>query len=161
MKTFVVSHVQLKCEERKKKMIAMTNILIIGFFIIFVWLAYGLCVKPLNRIRLLEDNVGFAHVKGKARKKAAEIQRLRKMRQKGCIPPSFPNGWYALAESNEVRVFIHFQNLCNWFLCSVKKKVTSGDVFHVAALGENFALFRGEASGQAFVKSAYCPVITL
>ena len=76
--------------------------IVLVLLICSAWLLYCLCLKPLNRIRLLEDNVGFAHIKGKARRKAAQIQRLRQMRQKGRIPPSFPNGWYALAESREV-----------------------------------------------------------
>ena len=72
------------------------------FFIILVSACVRVCLRPLNRIRLLADQVGFSHVQGSARKKAAQIQRLRQMRQKGRLPPSFPNGWYALAESREV-----------------------------------------------------------
>ena len=55
----------------------------------------------MNRVRLLCDNVGFAHLSGTAKKREI-INRLRKTRFQGKIPPAFPNGWYALAESREV-----------------------------------------------------------
>ena len=80
-------------------------LLLLALLLILGWL-YKLCTRPLNRIRVSEDRVGFSHVKGKAREKAAQVQRLRKMRQKGRTPPSFPNGWYALAESREVSFFL-------------------------------------------------------
>ena len=84
----------------------------LGIFFIFLvslWIAIlRVCLRPLNRIRLLTDQVGFSHVQGSARKKAAQIQRLRQMRQKGRLPPSFPNGWYALAESREVGHIISY-----------------------------------------------------
>ena len=37
-------------------------------------------------------------------------------------PPPYPNGWYMLADSKEIR---------------------AGELRHIAALGQNFAVFRG------------------
>lgn len=55
---------------------------------------------PMNRVRTEEDNVGFAHISGKHKKNI--INRLRKARKNGKIPPPFPNGWYAVVESRDV-----------------------------------------------------------
>ena len=42
-------------------------------------------------------------------------------RKLGKLPPVFPNGWFALLESSQIK---------------------KGQVKHVSALGENFAVFR-------------------
>ena len=70
-------------------------ILLILYGIIWIW------ILPMNRVRTLSDNVGFAHINGGAHKRDI-INRLRKTRFEGKIPPAFPNGWYALVESKEV-----------------------------------------------------------
>lgn len=44
-----------------------------------------------------------------------------KNRKVGKLPPVYPNGWFALLESSEIK---------------------KGQVKHVSALGENFAVFR-------------------
>ena len=59
-----------------------------------------LFILPMNRIRTLNDDIGFKHINGKLKK--AAINRLRKSRKVGKIPPPYPNGWYVLAESTEV-----------------------------------------------------------
>ena len=66
------------------------------YVIIYLW------ILPMDRIRTLEDDVGFAHVSGSGKRKKEAINRLRKSRKTGKIPYPFPNGWYALAESREV-----------------------------------------------------------
>ena len=70
-------------------------LLLLLYVVIWIW------ILPMNRVRLLCDNVGFAHLSGTAKKREI-INRLRKTRFQGKIPPAFPNGWYALAESREV-----------------------------------------------------------
>ena len=70
-------------------------VLLLLYVVIWIW------ILPMNRVRLLSDNVGFAHLSGTAKKREI-INRLRKTRFQGKIPPAFPNGWYALAESREV-----------------------------------------------------------
>lgn len=61
---------------------------------------YWLWFVPLDRVRRVGE-VGFAHVvKGGGRREA--INRMRKGRKTGAIPPPFPNGWFVIAESREV-----------------------------------------------------------
>lgn len=94
-----------------------------------------LFILPMNRIRTLNDDIGFKHINGKLKK--AAINRLRKSRKVGKIPPPYPNGWYVLAESTEI-------------------PIGSDKILHVAALGQNFAVFRGQNSNEAYVLDAYC-----
>ncbi|XP_032676575.1 cholesterol 7-desaturase [Odontomachus brunneus] len=58
-----------------------------------------------------------------------------KNRKVGRIPPVYPNGWFALLESSQIK---------------------KGQVKHVSALGENFAVFRTE-KGIVNILDAYCP----
>ncbi|XP_072762507.1 cholesterol 7-desaturase nvd [Anoplolepis gracilipes] len=58
-----------------------------------------------------------------------------KNRKLGKLPPVFPNGWFALLESSQIK---------------------KGQVKHVSALGENFAVFRTE-KGVVNILDAYCP----
>ncbi|KAK0162560.1 hypothetical protein PV327_006328 [Microctonus hyperodae] len=60
--------------------------------------------------------------------------RLRN-RKIGEIPPVYPNGWFCLLESSQLK---------------------KGQVKHVAALGENFAVFRTK-EGNVNIIDAYCP----
>lgn len=60
--------------------------------------------------------------------------RLRN-RKVGKLPPVYPNGWFALLESSQIK---------------------KGQVKHVSALGENFAVFRTE-KGVVNILDAYCP----
>ncbi len=60
-----------------------------------------------------------------------EVQKRRKM---GDIPPPFPNGWFGLLRSTELK---------------------AGQSTAVNALGQNFAVFRDD-KGNAHVLDAYC-----
>ena len=71
-------------------------VLLVLYGIMWIW------ILPMNRVRIVSDNLGFAHIQGGGRNKRDMINRLRKTRFEGKIPPAFPNGWYALAESREV-----------------------------------------------------------
>ncbi|XP_025989744.1 cholesterol 7-desaturase nvd [Solenopsis invicta] len=59
----------------------------------------------------------------------------RKNRKVGKLPPVYPNGWFALLESSQIK---------------------KGQVKHVSALSENFAVFRTER-GVVNILDAYCP----
>ena len=59
-------------------------------------------------------------------------RRLRKLGEK--IPPPFPNGWFAISESHEVK---------------------RGQAKSLDCLGENFVIFRSE-NNDVFVLNAYC-----
>jgi len=56
-------------------------------------------------------------------------------RKLGPLPPFYPNGWFKLASSNDLKV---------------------GDVKYVQALGMHFAVYRGH-DGKAAILDAYCP----
>lgn len=51
------------------------------------------------------------------------------------MPSPFPNGWFAIATSEEIK---------------------SGKAKNIECLGENFVLFRSQ-SGESFILDAYCP----
>ena len=75
-------------------------VLFIVYGIVWIW------ILPMNRVRPLSDNVGFAHINGGDQKRDV-VNRLRKTRFQGKIPPAFPNGWYALVESKKVLLYLH------------------------------------------------------
>jgi cholesterol 7-desaturase len=52
------------------------------------------------------------------------------------VPPPFPNGWFAIAESSEI---------------------VKGAAKSINCLGENFVVFRSTKDDQVFVLDAYCP----
>ena len=52
------------------------------------------------------------------------------------FPPPYPNGWYRLLNSEELK---------------------RGEVKHVHLCGTHFAVFRGKEDGKAFVLNAFCP----
>ncbi|KAK7788250.1 hypothetical protein R5R35_013620 [Gryllus longicercus] len=104
-----------------------------------LFLVYRYLIRPLDYRRDLSD-VGFGHVGGVAgagvRHRRADVVRdVRRRRRVGALPPVYPNGWFALLESDAL---------------------PAGEVRHVAALGENWAVLR-TADGQAHVLDAYCP----
>lgn len=69
--------------------------------------------------------------------KKPAINRARKLRKIGSkLPPPFPNGWFKLAESCEVK---------------------PGSAISIDCLGENFVVFRSQESQKVFVLDAYCP----
>ncbi|XP_071448706.1 cholesterol 7-desaturase nvd [Hetaerina americana] len=106
-----------------------------------VLIAWRYLFTPIEWNRSLGE-VGFGHLKeerGGGRSAARERVRLcRRARLLGSLPPAFPNGWFALVDSHELLF---------------------GQVKHVSALGENFAVFREEeaAGGRVHVLGAYCP----
>jgi hypothetical protein len=71
---------------------------------VFAYSMWYLWMTPMNRVRTLDDNVGYAHVEkwSSTSKRKAAINRLRKTRKAGQIPPPFPNSWHVIAESRDV-----------------------------------------------------------
>ena len=83
-------------EESVATLIATAIALPISYFV--YWF---LCV-PLDMYRSFEE-VGYSNVKGqRMRTKKDLINRMRRNRHLGRMPPPFPNGWYVLAESAQV-----------------------------------------------------------
>ncbi|KAL0269794.1 UNVERIFIED_CONTAM: hypothetical protein PYX00_007405 [Menopon gallinae] len=109
---------------------------------LFAFLIYYYLVLPLDLRRDLCD-VGFDYLtdgyykstKYKKRNKRELVREVLRLRKIGDLPPIYPNGWFALIESSDLK---------------------RNEVRHVAALGENFAVFRDE-NGKAHVLDAYCP----
>ncbi|KAI8431829.1 hypothetical protein MSG28_016231, partial [Choristoneura fumiferana] len=80
-------------------------------------------------------DVGYNHIP-KGANRDIKIARAMQTRQVGTkLPPPYPNGWFALAESRDLKI---------------------GGVVSVDALGQNFAVYRGE-DGVARCVDAYCP----
>ncbi|XP_020286702.1 cholesterol 7-desaturase [Pseudomyrmex gracilis] len=73
--------------------------------------------------------------KDSKKQKVSGIYMTSKNRKIGKVPPVYPNGWFALLESSQLN---------------------KGEVRHVSALGENFAVFRTE-KGVVNILDAYCP----
>ncbi|XP_061460445.1 cholesterol 7-desaturase nvd-like [Rhineura floridana] len=107
-----------------------------GLLPLLLWAVGGgaawLALRPL-RIRRALDSVGYLPEAGWSRAQAAH--RVRRSRRIGQLPPVYPNGWFRLLQSAQLAV---------------------GEVRNVAALGEQFAVFR-DADGKAHVVDAYCP----
>lgn len=81
----------------------------------------------------MERDVGYHQTPGKSKKEVAND--VRRRRRIGDIPPVYPNGWYEVIPSKELRV---------------------GEAKAVSMLGLHLAVFRGE-NGKACVMDAYCP----
>nr|QJE50397.1 neverland [Diaphanosoma celebensis] len=100
-------------------------------------LVYVVLFRPLDRVKDLCDT-GYGHqisTDRYGRSKRDLVNQVRRMKKRGSIPPVFPNGWFAILESQDLKV---------------------GQVRAVDALGENWVVFRTE-EGKAAVLDAYCP----
>ncbi|XP_070494289.1 cholesterol 7-desaturase nvd-like [Chironomus tepperi] len=74
---------------------------------------------------------------GDSGNKKAAINQARRLRKPGTnIPPPYPNGWFALATSDEIK---------------------PGTAKSIDCLGENFVVFRSAVTKQVYVLDAYCP----
>uniref|UniRef100_A0A0N4ZMH8 cholesterol 7-desaturase n=1 Tax=Parastrongyloides trichosuri TaxID=131310 RepID=A0A0N4ZMH8_PARTI len=109
------------------------------FYFIFIFLIYigwRLLVKPLNRVKRLGD-LGFFFGDAKYSNKVTEkmIERVKRLRIIGELPPVYPNGWFCIAESNQIN----------------KKSILP-----VTFMGEQLSLVRSE-SGDVFLIDSYCP----
>ncbi|EFX88304.1 hypothetical protein DAPPUDRAFT_311567 [Daphnia pulex] len=105
--------------------------------LVLVWLLHYVFIQPLNRIRDLcdtgyQDQARWDRYGRTKRQLANEARRNKKV---GDVPPVFPNGWFALCESEDLK---------------------AGQVLAVKALDENLAVFRTE-EGKVCVLDAYCP----
>ena len=97
-----------------------------------VLLLLGYLNRPLHYFRKLEDTGYIADGRHSLEVIAGNT---RKRRQGGDLPPPFPNGWYFVVCSDELKI---------------------GEVQQVPLLGQLLAVFRGE-NGVAVVLDAYCP----
>ncbi|XP_026465024.1 cholesterol 7-desaturase-like [Ctenocephalides felis] len=99
-------------------------------FTALLYLVYKI-LKPINWRKDLTA-IGYDHLRGGLYK----VKYARRARKVGeTLPPPFPNGWFGILESKELK---------------------AGEVRSVNCLGQNFAVMR-TAKGEAAVLDAYCP----
>ena len=83
-------------------------------------------------------DVGFEFPRGRLSKglvsKQEIVNEVRRRKRIGDLPPVYPNGWFGLIRSEELKV---------------------GASTSVNALGQNFAVFRDE-EGKVHILDAYC-----
>nr|XP_006822277.1 PREDICTED: cholesterol desaturase daf-36-like [Saccoglossus kowalevskii] len=93
---------------------------------------YKLFFTPLFWIRNMED-LGYVVEPGRNKRDVAN--EVRKRRARGDLPPVYPNGWFRVLESWQLKI---------------------GEKKDLTIMGEHIAVFRGE-SGEVFIVDAYCP----
>lgn len=102
---------------------------------VFFWILF---YYPLSITKDLTD-VGFQHETERARSKSHKRSLINRARQLRCIgdriPAPFPNGWFSIMESQDLK---------------------PGQATSINCLGKNFAVFRSY-QGQVHVIDAYCP----
>lgn len=108
------------------------------FFIVLIAIIVYVFFTPLNFIKDLKD-VSYGHIyrSEKYRKlpKCYVVQEYRKRRFIGDVPPVYPNGWFAVLDSDQLK---------------------AGQLKYVSALGEHLAVFRS-TEGQVYILDAFCP----
>ncbi|XP_072015574.1 cholesterol 7-desaturase nvd-like [Amphiura filiformis] len=88
--------------------------------------------RPYQLVRKVGD-VGYI-TDGRNKKEVAN--EIRKRRRAGDVPPVYPNGWFSVLRSWELK---------------------QGEVKYVSALGQELAIFRGTIDNKPFIVDAYCP----
>ncbi|XP_063391869.1 cholesterol 7-desaturase nvd [Cydia fagiglandana] len=110
------------------------NIMMTVILVLVVYAIYKSYWSPVLYIKELAD-IGYDHIP-KGANREIRIARAMKGRQLGVkLPPPYPNGWFAVAESGNLK---------------------NGDVTSIDALGQNLCVYRGE-DGVARCVDAYCP----
>ncbi|GMR54223.1 hypothetical protein PMAYCL1PPCAC_24418 [Pristionchus mayeri] len=109
---------------------------LVAVVIILIYPLYLYLTKPLNRIKRHGDLgyfFGTPELAGKHRDQ--QIERLKRIRMKGDLPPVYPNGWYCIAESPQL---------------------APKQILPVVVFGEQLSLIRSE-DGSAHLIDSYCP----
>ena len=74
------------------------NILAVGMI---AYVLYVIIMKPMNRVRTLGD-LGYVCDSGLSMKEMANV--VQKRKQSGNPPPVYPNGWFSVLESRDLKV---------------------------------------------------------
>lgn len=99
------------------------------------YVAYCLCKLLFIPFEIIYEQADVGYItEGKMSKKET-ANYMRRIRKTGDIPPVYPNGWFHLLDSSELK---------------------KGDSKYVSALGQYLVVFRGR-SGQVHILDAYCP----
>lgn len=104
----------------------------VTFVVFIIYLAFFWKLNWIKDLRESEAKSSWLHGRVDDGGNGGSKNRNRKI---GRLPPVYPNGWFALLESSQLR---------------------RGQVKHIAALGQNFAVFRTQ-KGTVSVLDAYCP----
>ena len=73
---------------------------IVGILLVIGYYLYDFLFVPMNRIRLLGD-VGYIPESKYSMREVANM--VRKRRMAGEVPPVYPNGWFAVLESRDLK----------------------------------------------------------
>lgn len=99
---------------------------------VFLYLCHWTLFVPVERVLRLGE-AGYGEDAERSKNKIVIDTKLR--RKKGNVPPPYPNGWFRLLDSRDLK---------------------PGEVKNVDVLGQHLAVYRGE-SGVVAVLDAYCP----
>ncbi|XP_072015577.1 cholesterol 7-desaturase nvd-like isoform X1 [Amphiura filiformis] len=111
--------------------LTLYNVILCGVLFLATYFIQRQLFTPYELVRNFGD-VGYI-TDGRNKKEVAN--EIRKRRRAGDVPPVYPNGWFSVLRSWELK---------------------QGEVKYVSALGKELAVYRGE-NGQAYIVDAYCP----
>ncbi|KAI1698355.1 rieske [2Fe-2S] domain-containing protein [Ditylenchus destructor] len=104
-------------------------------FAVALYCLYCYLVRPLDLIRR-NGELGFSHDERRRHKNLSQLSaRIHKLRQIGDIPPVYPNGWFCIALSSDVK---------------------NGQIKAIDFMGTKLTLFRSH-SGSMHLTDSYCP----
>uniref|UniRef100_A0A915PY86 cholesterol 7-desaturase n=1 Tax=Setaria digitata TaxID=48799 RepID=A0A915PY86_9BILA len=99
--------------------------------VIYYWLA-----KPINRIKRFGDiGIFVGKIKIDKPHRREFLSQLKKTRLIGEIPPVYPNGWFCVAESRQIKL---------------------KEIMPIIFLGQRLTLLRSE-TGKVYLIDSYCP----
>ena len=99
------------------------------------YITFRLCKALFSPFEIIYDQADVGYItEGKMSKKET-ANYMKRIRKTGDIPPVYPNGWFRVLDSSELK---------------------EGDSKYVSALGQYLVVFRGK-SGQVHILDAYCP----
>ncbi|KAM7359864.1 cholesterol 7-desaturase nvd isoform 2-T3 [Cochliomyia hominivorax] len=136
---------QINVVDKMENLIGHGSLLISAYKLcvtfIIISIIYWIFYVPCNWTKSIDD-VGYnvilsKQTKSNAVRKKDAINRIRKLRKIGVkeLPPPYPNGWYSIMESSDLK---------------------AGEVKSISALGEQFAVFR-TLDNSLYILDAYCP----
>lgn len=105
------------------------------YYCFWAAIIYGLHYILFKTLTYVRRNHEVGYITGPRQSATERAAEVRKRRQRGDLPPVYPNGWYRICEAH---------------------KLKPGDVMQVHMLGLDLAVFRTE-SGKAACIYAYCP----
>ena len=103
------------------------------------YLFYFLYFVPLEAESTLEDGIGYRWIdpSGSKATRKRKIKNARRLRDVGNLPPPYPNGWYPLLQSSQVK---------------------PGDVIQITFMAKQLCVFRSATKeAKISIVDTYCP----